>query len=391
MPNLIFYEVGTDSKGYETRGILPLCWRICTPLVCVRFRARTPCLRPYVTRPCLAFLILHFSFLILHFSYVSWYILYSTDPLAARQRCEDYKSMYEEATGRSFSLQLRTPNEYVGDEAVSRRLLSQSARDYLFRYVFAKAEIQQLDDFLHFEPFRLLAKGLDLRLVNRRTDGNSIQADRVSEAEIDHFFRFCKAYSRYAQNRNIPFFELSPEEAQTGDWAIVTDGQYKDMRVRIATDQDRVGEGERRVDVIMMDNIVVRMTLPTDQLRMLRPRKYLHGKYALYDEFFDHFSTGTAFERFSNHAPSTDDMARALRMKAIALDGIDEQRRAYRDSRRLRYLRLSALIVAYMLLDFEAERRALIPEWRELRALQTTPERDSSINLLLANYIPSQS
>lgn len=389
MPNLIFYEVGTDSKGYETRGILPLCWRICTPLVCVRFRARTPYLRPYVTRPCLAFLILHFTFLILHFSYVSWYILYSTDPLAARQRCEDYKSMYEEATGRSFSLQLRTPNEYVGDETVSRRLLSQSARDYLFRYVFAKAEIGQLDEFLHFEPFRLLAKGLGLRLVNRRTDGNSIQADRVSEAEIDHFFRFCKAYSRYAQNRNIPFFELSPEEAQTGDWAIITDGQYKDMRVRIAADQAGVGELERRVDVVMMDSIVVRMVLPTAQLRMLRPRKYTHGKYAVYDEFFDHFSMGSAYEHFCSRTPSTEDMARALRMRTIAMDGIDERRRAYRDSKRLRYLRLSALIVVNILLEREAERRALMQEWRELRAVQTHTEGDTSIDLLLSSYIES--
>lgn len=389
MPYLIFYEVGTDSKGYETRGILPLCWRICTPLVCVRFRARTPYLRPYVTRPCLAFLILHFTFLILHFSYVSWYILYSASPLEAQQRCEDFKVMYEEATGRSFSLELRTPNEYVEGDTVSQRLLSQSARDYLFRYVFAKADIQQLDDFLHYKPFREMSKGLGLRFVHRWTDGHNIHADTMSEWEVDHFFRFCKAYSHYAQNRKIPFFELSPEEAQTGDWAIITDGQYKDMRVRIAADQMEVGESERRVDVVMMDSIVVRMVLPTAQLRMLRPRKYTHGKYAVYDEFFDHFSMGSAYEHFCSRTPSTEDMARALRMRTIAMDGIDERRRAYRDSKRLRYLRLSALIVVNILLEREAERRALMQEWRELRAVQTHTEGDTSIDLLLSSYIES--
>lgn len=297
-----------------------------------------------------------------------------------------YKEGYEKQTGRHFQLELRTPSEYVGAELTPQQFRSQEASDYLFSYVFAKADIRELDDFLHFREMQEWG----IRLVHRCTNGSEISADWVSDEEIDHFFHFCNAYAYYTQNRNIPFYEFTPEELQHGTRVVITEGPCSGEHAIISDDQSGVAAGMVRVNVVLRDTIGVPTDVQSEYLRVSRPEKYRHSKYEFYDEFFDYFSTSAPYERYKACTPSIDDIARALRMKALT-DDIDAQRNhSLRDSKRLRYVRLSARIVALRILEHTQEASSLMPEWQNLHAQQKHPEGDTAILTLLGNDITQQ-
>lgn len=309
-----------------------------------------------------------------------WYILYAKEPLKARERCLDFKSRYEDATGVSFELEIRTPNEYVGGNIQSMRQMSKEARDFLFRYIFVRTNIVKFEDMLrHPDSFTI-----GVRLMHNAAHEQSGGYAVISDEEINHFFNNCRIYTYYNNHRFIPFYELEPTNAKAGDRVLITEGQYEGLRVTVAPDQTQAPENSLLVLLPMLGDLYAVAPIPHEHLRMLGPAQKENDKYAHFDQFFDYFSTGAPYQRYLSGEPSDADLARALRMLSIAGNKKDESQRALRDSKRLRYLRISALLVSHKLLNNPLEFHQLLPEWQALTASFTKEtQSDRSIKLLL--------
>lgn len=308
-----------------------------------------------------------------------WYIINTFKPLSFCQGFQESKALYDKAESSiPFTAELRTPNEYVSTTASPDKFTSKEARDYLFSFVFVKTDnLGALDDFLHI-PNALFTG----RLQNRTTDGHKVLADYVTEEEIDRFFHFCRAYTLYNKDKHIPFIEYTPQTASAGDYAIITKEPYKGARVQVAPDQSRTPQGFITVLMKVLDGVAVSLTIPHENLRMVHPSRYARNKYADYDEFFDAFTDPDVASRLLAGNPTAADVAKALRMRAIVGTVRNEGPRPQRDSRRLCFIKYSALLIIHHILQDYNQFTRILPLWKAMAQTQPPSETTQLIDAL---------
>ena len=308
----------------------------------------------------------------------SWYILYAHSPLTFRQRFLDFKPAFEEFEGHTFYAEVRTPNEFVSKESSPGTFTSTQARRYLFRYVFVCTDNLDALQRLLTHPDATL----DARLLHPHHNGDRLVADTIPAAEIDRFFLFCRAYTSYAGTPDIPFIELDAT-SQAGASVLVTAGPYKGLSAHIAPSQEKVPEGHTAVLVSLMGDLGVALPIPDGQLRIVSPAPLASNKYAPYDAFFAFFTQPEATHRLLAATPTEEDIAKALRMRALAGSIKTDGPRAQRDSRRLQYLKASALLICHRILQHPEAARPLLPLWRSLRS-----GADDALRTLIGTLYP---
>lgn len=316
-----------------------------------------------------------------------WYIVYSPHPLEAAARCEIWRRAYNLRTKSNFEFEVRTPSQYVGSEEGAAEMFSRESRDFLFRYVFIKAKLPELDAFLHWRDMG----SIDMRLVQRRSDGERLMAATISEADIDRFFRFCAGYAIYSKNQSLPFFELTPDQARAGDYATVLEGPYAGTQVSVAPDQTGVDDEHLRVNLQMFSSLAVPLVLERSALSMQRPARYSGNKYALYDEFFDYYSLPAPRQRLLSGQSDEHDIAKANRMQRY-IGPLQNPRltpRPQRDSRRLRTIKLGALTICSRILGNVAAERQYGHEWEVLVAKGGDQASENEVNKLIHDIIQS--
>lgn len=291
-----------------------------------------------------------------------WYILYAHSPLTFRQRFLDFKSVFEEKEGHTFHAEVRTPNEFVSKESSPDTFTSTQARLFLFRYVFVSTDNL---DALH----RLLTHpdaALEARLLHPHFSKKGLTADTIPAAEIDRFFLFCRAYSLYTGTPHIPFIETSPQNP-AGASVLVTAGPYKGLCARIAPSQKKVPEGHTAILIDLMGHLGVALPIPNEHFRTVSSPAFANNKYVPYDQFFTFFTQPEATARLLASTPTEEDIAKALRMRALAGTIKTDGPRAQRDSRRLQYLKASALLICHHILQHREAATPLLPLWHSLK------------------------
>ena len=311
----------------------------------------------------------------------SWYILYAHSPLTFRQRFLDFKPAFEEFEGHTFYAEVRTPNEFVSKESSPGTFTSTQARRYLFRYVFVCTDNLDALQRLLTHP----DAALDARLLHPHHNGDRLVADTIPAAEIDRFFLFCRAYTLYAGTPDIPFIELDAT-SQAGASVLITAGPYKGISARIAPSQEKVPEGHTAVLVSLMGDLGVALPIPDGQLRIVSPAPLASNKYAPYDAFFAFFTQPEATHRLLAATPTEEDIAKALRMRALAGTIKTDGPRAQRDSRRLQYLKASALLICHRILQHPEAAHPLLPLWRSLKSGTNDDTLRTLIDTLYKKY-----
>lgn len=309
-----------------------------------------------------------------------WYLLYASHPLDAITRTGYILEAYTATTGRKLQpFELRTPNEYVSKKEEQGKLPYSEARKYLFHYVFAHADINQLDDFLRFRD----AGETGLRLVGRRIVDNHITASIVSPDEINLFFRSCEAYTIHSNNHFVPFFELDTETLVAGDQALVIEGELKGREVTIVTPP----KGNSRklwVKADFFGHVGVPVEISADALEIIKPVHIATPKnrYALLDDFFAFCAQDIVLNRIVAKDFTSRDIVRALQMKPYIIPRTQGAHQ-YRDSRRILYIKYAALLIVNYLLgeqdDFRNNRAQLLT----LRDTYQSRPSDTNMNKIL--------
>lgn len=328
-----------------------------------------------------------------------WYILTATRPLEARNRLERLKTAYI-ADKRACNLytglpyhELRVPNEYIGDRPGKREKFSGTAHDYLFRYIFIKADLNRLDEFLRYRKNGDPGIHLLMRRNNERTlkglssDDTLVRsfttAATIKDSEVTRFFTFCEAYARYHEDKAIPFLEFTPDMAKAGDRMEVTGGPYEGQLVIVESDDEKLtatltDEKGRQQTVPAMqvctawfnDTVGVSVTIPRCYLKLRTPRKYLGNSYGHFDEFFDFVSRPEVCSRILAGHPDALDCAKAVRMIHTARYEAGDD-----NSKRLKVLNLCALTVSHYILGEWDKVHRYLRYWEEFRPTIKTIDR----------------
>lgn len=301
-----------------------------------------------------------------------WYVLVANEPMKAKERCRLLKERYEEDTHRTFSLVLRTPNEYVGNDAEGKKLHRSEARNYLFRYLFAQADFNELDAFLRYRKngeagMRILGRRIQNctqidPLTGRETVIRRATASTVSGREITAFFSFCEAYARLQKSRNIPFVDYTPELANVGDKAMIIHGDFEGQTVTVAAK----GEGQTQVLTTWFDAIAVPVWVKNEDLKMMTPERFANNKFRDFDEFFFYYSVEENLQRILSQ-PVAQDLMKALKMKDLAFYDDQEKNHARRCSKKLKVLNLGALVLCHWILGNRVELNYSLKAWERLR------------------------
>ena len=315
----------------------------------------------------------------------SWYILYTKSPLTFRQRFLTFKPIFEAKEGHTFFAEVRSPNEYVSSTADPDKFTSAQARDYLFNYVFVHTDDINALQRLLTHPNALLGANI----LHRRFINDHLEADTIAAEEIDRFFLFCRAFTLYSGQQHIPFIEI-PAEYQSGALGIITAGDYKGLSVKIANRQDDVPEGHVAVFVTVMPALGVTMTLPREHVHIVSDAAYADNKYVIYDQFFSSFTHPEGRQRLLADAPTPTDIARALRMKVIAGTLRTSGPRAQRDSARLQFLKLSALLICHRILHAPEAATPLLPLWHRRAGKYAETAVAELLRELYASLLPQE-
>lgn len=312
-----------------------------------------------------------------------WYVLVANEPMKAKEHCRLLKERYEEDTHRTFPLVLRTPNEYVGNDVEGKKLHRSEARNYLFRYLFAQADFNELDAFLRYRKngetgMRILGRKIQNSvqidpLTGRETLVRRATASTVSGREITAFFSFCEAYARLQKSRNIPFVDFTPELAQVGDKALIIHGDFEGQTVTVAAK----GEGQTQVLTTWFDAIAVPVWVKNEDLKMMTPERFANNKFREFDEFFFYYSVEENKERILAQ-PLAQDLVKALKMKELAVYDEQEKNHARRCSRKLKVLNLSALIASHWILGNRVETCRYLQAWERLKDGTEIRENDAT-------------
>lgn len=320
-----------------------------------------------------------------------WYILTATRPLEARDRLERLKAAYI-ADKMACNLyvdppyhELRVPNEYIGNHPRKGEKLSGAAHDYLFRYIFIKADLNRLDEFLRYRKngdpgIRLLMRRNNERILKGLSSDATVirsftTASTIKDSEVTRFFTFCEAYARYHNDKAIPFLDFTPDMAKSGDRMEVTAGPYEGQLVIVESDSEELTatltdeKGNRRIVPAMQvrttwfnDTVGVSVTIPRCYLRLRTPRKYLGNHYGHLDEFFDFVSRPEVCSRILAGQPDALDCAKAVRMVHTARYEVGDD-----NSKRLKVLNLCALTVSHYILGEWDKVHKYLRQWEELR------------------------
>ncbi len=320
-----------------------------------------------------------------------WYILTATRPLEARDRLERLKAAYI-ADKMACNLyvgppyhELRVPNEYIGERPGKEGKLSGAAHEYLFRYIFIKADLNRLDEFLRYRKngdpgIRLLMRRNNERILKGLSSDDTLvrsftTAATIKDSEVTRFFTFCEAYARYHEDKAIPFLEFTPDMAKSGDRMEVTGGPYEGQLVIVESDSEELTttltdeKGNCQTVPAMRvrttwfnDTVGVSVTIPRCYLRLKTPRKYLGNRYGHFDEFFDFVSRPEVCSRILAGHPDALDCAKAVRMLHTARYEPGDN-----NSKRLKVLNLCALAVSHYILGEWDKVHSCLRHWEELR------------------------
>lgn len=294
-----------------------------------------------------------------------WYIVRASKPLEAMKRCQIMLEAYTLATGRTVEpLELRTPNEYVSKEDEPDKMPYSKAREFLFHYIFVYAELNQLDDFLHFRDVREMG----FSLVGRRTDGTQVLADMVSPYEIDLFYRACMAYTMHRNNQYVPFYDEEGVGMAEGDEAIVVAGQFEGQTVKIVSPPEGNDKTIRvSLEVFGCVGVPIEMSIDDVEIVKFAASENECNRYSLFDDFFAFYAQDSVLERIVMGQSTSRDMVRALQMKP-SLVIHDKGPNHYRDSRRLQFVKQSARVVVNHILGATSEFANSREQWLAMRA-----------------------
>lgn len=270
----------------------------------------------------------------------------------------------------------------MGKDAEGKKLHRSEARNYLFRYLFAQADFNELDAFLRYRKngdvgMRLLARKIQTYtridpLTGKEVTVKRATASTVSGKEITDFFNFCEAYARLQKNRSIPFVDYTPELANVGDKALVIHGDFEGQTVTVAAK----GEGQTQVFTTWFDSIAVPVWVKNEDLKIMTPERFANNKYRDFDEFFFFYSMEENLQRILTQ-PVALDLMKALKMKDLAFYDKQEKNHARRCSKRLKVLNLSALVVCHWILGNRVELNYSLKAWEELWETLDEKEKDS--------------